>query len=469
MSFETVIGLEVHIELLTETKVFCSCPSSFGGEPNTRICEVCTGMPGTLPRLNEKVVEFAIKTGLATNCGITKTTRFDRKNYFYPDLPKAYQISQFYLPVCTNGFIEIETDNGKKAIGIHEIHIEEDAGKLIHADGLTLIDYNRCGVPLLEIVTEPDFTSCGEVIAFLEALRKILTYIGVSDCKMQEGSMRADVNLSVKKAGETKLGTRTEMKNLNSFRDIADAIESEAKRQIKLIENGEEVIQQTRRWDADKKESYAMRSKEAINDYRYFPEPDIPPVVITDSQLQAVKNSLPELPDKKKQRYIEKLGLNEYDASVLTNEAETARFFEATIVICNKPKEVANWVLGEILRLNKDNAQSRLTPEALAEIITLVESGEINRTTGKAVLERAYFDGVDVKAYIAENSLSQISDSGRIRSTVEAVISESAKSVNDYKNGKTAAMGYLVGQTMKALGGKADANIIKRILNELLN
>ena len=469
MSCETVIGLEVHIELLTETKVFCSCPSSFGGEPNTRICEVCTGMPGTLPCLNEKVVEFALKTGLATNCSITKITRFDRKNYFYPDLPKAYQISQLYLPICTNGFVEIETDNGKKRIGIHEIHIEEDAGKLIHADGLTLIDYNRCGVPLLEIVTEPDFTSCDEVIAFLEALRKILTYIGVSDCKMQEGSMRADVNLSVKKAGETKLGTRTEMKNLNSFRDISDAVESEAKRQINLIENGEAVIQQTRRWDADKKESYAMRSKEAVNDYRYFPEPDIPPVVVTDGQLKAVSSGLPELPDKKKQRYIEKLGLNEYDASVLTSEAEAARFFEATIAICNKPKEVANWVLGEVLRLNKDGAQSRLTPEALAEIITLVESGEINRTTGKAVLERAYFDGADVKTYIEENSLLQITDSDKIRSAVEAVISENAKSVNDYKDGKTAAMGYLVGQTMKALGGKADANIIKRILNELLN
>ena len=473
MSFETVIGLEVHVELLSETKVFCTCKSEFGGKPNTRICEVCTGMPGTLPLLNEKVVEFAVKTGLATDCEITKTTRFDRKNYFYPDLPKAYQISQLYLPICRNGHIEIKTENGKKRIGIHEIHIEEDAGKLIHTESGTLIDYNRCGVPLLEIVTEPDFSGADEVIAFLEALRSILTYLGVSDCKMQEGSMRADVNLSVRSAGSRELGTRTEMKNLNSFHDIADAVKSEAARQIALIESGEAVIQQTRRWDADRGESYAMRSKEAANDYRYFPEPDIPPIDISESFINRINSALPELPAAKKQRYMNELGLTDYDASVLTNDIYVVGFFEAALKDCGSPKEVANWVLGEVLRLLKDSGtdskSNPLKPEALVKIIEMVQSGKINRNTGKAVLEKAFYDGVDVEKYVSENGLSLITDSDVIKSAVEAVIAGNEKSVADYKRGKTAALGYLVGQTMKALGGRADANEIQRLLRELLN
>ena len=473
MSFETVIGLEVHVELLSETKVFCTCKSEFGGKPNTRICEVCTGMPGTLPRLNEKVVEFAVKTGLATDCEITEITRFDRKNYFYPDLPKAYQISQLYLPICRNGHIEIQTENGKKIIGIHEIHIEEDAGKLIHTESGTLIDYNRCGVPLLEIVTEPDFSCADEVIAFLEALRRILTYLGVSDCKMQEGSMRADVNLSVRSAGSRELGTRTEMKNLNSFHDIADAVKSEAARQIALIESGEAVIQQTRRWDADMGESYAMRSKEAANDYRYFPEPDIPPIDISESFINRINSALPELPAAKKRRYINELGLSDYDASVLTNDIYVVGFFEAALKVCCFPKEVANWVLGEVLRLLKDSGtdskSNPLKPEALVKIIEMVQSGKINRNTGKAVLEKAFYDGVDVERYISENGLSLITDSGVIKSAVETVIAGNEKSVTDYKRGKTAALGYLVGQTMKALGGRADANEIQKLLREMLD
>jgi aspartyl-tRNA(Asn)/glutamyl-tRNA(Gln) amidotransferase subunit B len=473
MSFETVIGLEVHVELLSETKVFCTCKSEFGGKPNTRICEICTGMPGTLPRLNEKVVEFAVKTGLATDCEITKITRFDRKNYFYPDLPKAYQISQLYLPICRNGHIEIKTENGKKIIGIHEIHIEEDAGKLIHTESGTLIDCNRCGVPLLEIVTEPDFSGADEVIAFLEALRSTLTYLGVSDCKMQEGSMRADVNLSVRSAGSRELGTRTEMKNLNSFHDIADAVKSEAARQIALIKSGEAVIQQTRRWDADKRESYAMRSKEAANDYRYFPEPDIPPIDISESFINRINSALPELPAAKKQRYMNELGLSGYDASVLTNDIYIVSFFEAALKDCNSPKEVANWVLGEVLRLLKDSGtdskSNPLKPEALVKIIEMVQSGKINRNTGKTVLEKAFYDGVDVERYISENGLSLITDSDVIESSVEAVIAGNEKSVTDYKRGKTAALGYLVGQTMKALGGRADANEIQKLLRELLN
>ncbi|MDO4846983.1 MAG: Asp-tRNA(Asn)/Glu-tRNA(Gln) amidotransferase subunit GatB [Clostridiaceae bacterium] len=473
MSFETVIGLEVHVELLSETKVFCTCKSEFGGKPNTRICEVCTGMPGTLPRLNEKVVEFAVKTGLATDCEVTKITRFDRKNYFYPDLPKAYQISQLYLPICRNGHVEIQTENGKKIIGIHEIHIEEDAGKLIHTESGTLIDYNRCGVPLLEIVTEPDFSDADEVIAFLEALKRILTYLGVSDCKMQEGSMRADVNLSVRSAGSRELGTRTEMKNLNSFHDIADAVKSEAARQIALIKSGEAVIQQTRRWDADMGESYAMRSKEAANDYRYFPEPDIPPIDISESFINRINSALPELPAAKKRRYINELGLSDYDASVLTNDIYVVGFFESALKDCSSPKEVANWVLGEVLRLLKDSGtdskSNPLKPEALVKIIEMVQSGKINRNTGKAVLEKAFYDGVDVERYISENGLSLITDSDRIKAAVEAVIADNEKSVTDYKRGKTAALGYLVGQTMKALGGRADANEIQKLLREMLD
>lgn len=473
MSFETVIGLEVHVELLSETKVFCTCKSEFGGKPNTRICEVCTGMPGTLPRLNEKVVEFAVKTGLATDCEITKITRFDRKNYFYPDLPKAYQISQLYLPICRNGHIEIKTENGKKIIGIHEIHIEEDAGKLVHSDSETLIDYNRCGVPLLEIVTEPDFSDADEVIAFLEALRRILTYLGVSDCKMQEGSMRADVNLSVRSAGSRELGTRTEMKNLNSFHDITDAVKSEAARQIALIESGEAVIQQTRRWDADRGESYAMRSKEAANDYRYFPEPDIPPIDISESFINRINSALPELPAAKKQRYMNELGLSDYDASVLTSDIYIVSFFEAALKDCSSPKEVANWVLGEVLRLLKDSGtdskSNPLKPEALVKIIEMVQSGKINRNTGKAVLEKAFYDGVDVEKYVSENGLSLITDSDKIKAAVKSVIADNEKSVADYQRGKTAALGYLVGQTMKALGGRADANEIQKLLRELLD
>ncbi len=471
MSFETVIGLEVHVELSTKSKIFCSCPTDFGAAPNTQVCEVCLGMPGILPQLNKKAVEYAIKTGLATNCHITGTTRFDRKNYFYPDLPKGYQISQLYCPVCTDGFVEI--NNGKK-IRIHEIHMEEDAGKLIHTDDdMTLIDFNRCGVPLLEIVTEPDFGNADEVIEFLSKLRGILTYIGVSDCKMQEGSMRADVNLSVKPAGSSTLGTRTETKNLNSFHDIANMIENESARQIKLLENGGKVMRETRRWDAEKRTSFAMRSKEAINDYKYFPEPDIPAIIISDTQIEEIRKALPELPDAKKERYINSFGLSSYDASVITADRSIAEFYEELITMCDSPKEAANWVTGEVLRLLNDSStppeSNPLKAKALASIIEMVMSGRINRRTGKAVLEKAFYDGIEPKQYVAENSLSLITDYGQIKAAVSRVLSENEKSVSDYKGGKQTALTYLIGQSMKELGGKAPAQDISKALKELLD
>ena len=475
MKWETVIGLEVHTELLTESKIFCSCSTRFGAEPNTQICEVCTGMPGTLPLLNKKVVEFAVRTGLATNCNITQHTRFDRKNYFYPDLPKAYQISQLYLPICRNGFIEIDTAESKKRIGIHEIHMEEDAGKLIHdrKTGKTLIDYNRCGVPLLEIVSEPDFRSSEEVVAYLEKLRRILTYIGVSDCKMQEGSLRADVNLSVRKEGDEKLGTRTEMKNLNSFKEISAAIEYERDRQIKLLESGQTVVRQTRRWDAGKGVSVLMRSKEEAEDYRYFPEPDIPSVTITDSTLESVRSFLPELPDEKVERYITSLGMSEYDTSVITDNIHLARFFEKALEYTVSPKEAANWITGEVLRLLKDSDTSPecnpLSPKALADTISMVRTGMINRSTGKAVLEKVFYDSVEPEKYVKENSLMQLTDLDEIKEVVRNVLSENPKSVSDYKGGKQNAITHLIGQSMKALRGKAPADKVRRILEELLN
>ena len=402
MEWEIVMGLEVHTELATKTKIFCGCSTEFGGEPNTHVCEICSGMPGTLPLLNKRVVEFAIRTGVATNCTITQNNKFDRKNYFYPDLPKAYQISQLYLPICRNGYIEVNTKDGeKKKIGIHEIHMEEDAGKLIHDEfeDCTLVDYNRCGVPLLEIVSEPDFRSAEEVIDYLSKLRAILQYTGVSDCKMQEGSLRADVNLSVRPKGQAEFGTRTEMKNLNSFHAIERAIAYEAQRQIELIEDGEKVVQETRRWDDNKGYSYAMRSKEDAQDYKYFPEPDLPPIEISDEQIEEIKSTMPELPEEKRERYLNELGLPEYDTGIITGDIALVKFFESTLEKCDSPKDVANWIMGEVMKLLNDSAtlteNNPLKPKALAAVINMVKSNKINRGTGKKVLEKVFTDGVD--------------------------------------------------------------------------
>lgn len=475
MEWEIVMGLEVHTELATKTKIFCGCSTEFGGEPNTHVCEICSGMPGTLPLLNKRVVEFAIRTGVATNCTITQNNKFDRKNYFYPDLPKAYQISQLYLPICRNGYIEVNTKDGeKKKIGIHEIHMEEDAGKLIHDEfeDCTLVDYNRCGVPLLEIVSEPDFRSAEEVIDYLSKLRAILQYTGVSDCKMQEGSLRADVNLSVRPKGQAEFGTRTEMKNLNSFHAIERAIAYEAQRQIELIEDGEKVVQETRRWDDNKGYSYAMRSKEDAQDYKYFPEPDLPPIEISDGQIEEIKSTMPELPEEKRERYLNELGLPEYDTGIITGDIALVKFFESTFEKCDSPKDVANWIMGEVMKLLNDSAtlteNNPLKPEALATVINMVKSNKINRGTGKKVLEKVFTDGVDPEKYVEENNLAQVTDLSALRPIIEQVIAENEKSVSEYKAGKTQAMGYIMGQAMRALKGKAPAQEVQKILKEIL-
>ena len=472
--YETVIGLEVHVELATKTKIFCSCSTEFGGAPNTHTCPVCTGMPGSLPVLNRQVVEYALAVGLAVNCEINQYCRFDRKNYFYPDNPQNYQISQLYLPICHDGFVEIETAAGKKKVGIHEIHMEEDAGKLIHDEweDCSLVDYNRSGVPLIEIVSEPDMRSADEVIAYLEKLRLIIQYLGASDCKLQEGSMRADVNLSVREAGALEFGTRTEMKNLNSFKAIARAIEGERKRQIELLEDGKKVVQETRRWDDNKESSRAMRSKEDAKDYRYFPDPDLPPVTISDAWIQEIKDRQPELKTEKMARYQEEYGLSAYDADIITEAKHMADIFEATVSLCGKPKEAANWLMVEAMRLLKEEAQEpeaiRFSPENLAKLIVLVDNGTINRTVAKEVFEKIFAEDIDPEAYVEENGLKVVNDEGALRAVIREVIAANPQSVTDYHNGKERARGFLVGQTMRAMKGKADPAMVNKMIEELL-
>lgn len=475
MNYQIVIGLEVHIELSTKSKIFCGCTTEFGGEPNTHVCPVCSGMPGVLPVLNKKVVDFAIRAGLATNCEITRYNKFDRKNYFYPDLPKAYQVSQLYLPICRNGKVEIEVNGEKKFIGIHEIHMEEDAGKLVHDpwDDCTLVDYNRCGVPLLEIVSEPDFRSADEVIAYLTKLRETMMYLGVSDCKMQEGSMRADVNISVMPMGSTKFGTRTEMKNMNSFKAIYKAINYEAQRQIELLEAGGSVVQETRRWDDNKDASFAMRSKEDAHDYRYFPEPDLLPIEISEEWINATVENMPELPEDKRRRYMTEFNLSEYDASVITSERQIAYLFEDATKICGKPKEVCNYIMGELMRLMSETAtlaeEVEMSPQKIADIIELVSQGKINRSVAKEVFEAVFRDDVDPAKYVEENNLIMVDDSSLVEEIVEKVIAENPKSIEDLRAGKAKARGFIVGQTMRALKGKANPQTVNEIIDEKLS
>lgn len=472
--YETVIGLEVHVELATKTKIFCGCSTAFGGAPNTHTCPVCTGMPGSLPVLNKQVVEYAMAVGLATNCAITQNCKFDRKNYFYPDNPQNYQISQLYYPICRNGHVDIEVDGVKKSIGIHEIHMEEDAGKLIHDEweDCSLVDFNRSGVPLIEIVSEPDMRSAEEVIAYLEKLRMTIQYLGASDCKMQEGSMRADVNISVREVGAAEFGTRTEMKNLNSFKSIARAIEGERNRQIELIEDGKKVVQETRRWDDAKESSYAMRSKEDAQDYRYFPEPDLVPIVISDEWIARVKSQQPEFREEKKARYQEEFGLPEYDADIITGTKHLADIFEEATKICGKPKKVSNWIMGETMRLLKEKEMDpediTFAPENLAKIVNLADAGTINNTAAKEVFEAVFNDNVDPDVYVEGHKMKQVNDEGALREAIEKVIAENPQSVDDYHNGKEKAIGFLVGQTMKAMKGKANPAMVNQILKELL-
>lgn len=472
--YETVIGLEVHVELATKTKIFCGCSTAFGGAPNTHTCPVCTGMPGSLPVLNKQVLEYAVAVGLATNCDITRYCKFDRKNYFYPDNPQNYQISQLYLPICRNGKVEIETEKGRKYVGIHEIHMEEDAGKLVHDEwnDCSLVDYNRSGVPLIEIVSEPDMRSAEEVIAYLEKLRMTIQYLGASDCKLQEGSMRADVNLSIREAGAAEFGTRTEMKNLNSFKAIARAIEGERERQIDLLESGEKVIQETRRWDDNKGESYAMRSKEDAQDYRYFPDPDLVPIEVDEAFLDRIRERQPEFREEKMARYKEEFDIPEYDIDIITGSKRMADLFEATVALGAQPKKVSNWLMVETLRLLKENDMEpediRFSPEHLAALIVMADKKEINSSVAKEVFEEIFKSDVDPAKYVEEKGLKTVNDEGALRKTVEEVIANNPQSVQDYKSGKEKAIGFLVGQTMKAMKGKADPGMINKMLKELL-
>ncbi len=474
-AYEMVIGLEVHVELATKTKIFCGCTTQFGGAPNTHTCPICTGMPGTLPVANRKVVEFAVAAGLATNCEITRYNKFDRKNYFYPDLPKAYQISQLYLPICRNGHVDIVTAAGEKSVGIHEIHMEEDAGKLMHDPWLdqTMVDYNRCGVPLLEIVSEPDMRSAEEVIAYLTKLRQTLQYLGVSDCKMQEGSMRADVNLSVRPVGQKEFGTRTEMKNINSFKAIARAIAGEYRRQVELIEDGGKVQQQTRRWDDNKGASFAMRSKENAQDYRYFPEPDLPPISLSQAFIDAVRARQPELAEAKAERYQSEFGLPKYDAGILTEEKPIADLFEQAVAACGKPKEVSNWIMGETMAMMKEKSvpaeNLTLSGQALGAIVSVVSAGRLSRQSAREVFAYAFDGGEDIEGYIKAHGLEIVSDDSAYEQILSDVLAGCEKDVAQYRAGNQKVFGFLVGQAMKALKGKADPKKINQMLKAMLD
>lgn len=472
--YDIVIGLEVHSELSTKTKIFCSCPTEFGGEPNTHCCPVCMAMPGALPVLNKKVVEYAIKAGIATNCTIAKESKNDRKNYFYPDLPKSYQISQFDMPLCTNGFVEIETENGPKKIRLVRIHIEEDAGKLNHDEygRGSLVDLNRAGVPLIEIVSEPDISSASEAEAYLKKLKSILEYIEVSDCKMQEGSLRADVNVSVKKKGTDELGTRTEMKNMNSFRSIVRAIEYESERQIEVLENGGIITQETLRWDDVSGKTFSMRDKEDAQDYRYFPEPDLAMIRISDEYVQKISKTLPEMPEKRKARYIEELGLPEYDANILTSSKYLSDLFERANNVCNNPKAVSNWIMSDIIKiLNEEGIEADKLPfsaEQLGKLINLIDKRTISTSIAKTVLEEMTVNPKDPEEIIKEKGLIQISDEGAIKEIVLKVLEENPQSIADYKAGRDRALGFLVGQAMKQTKGKANPQMLNTMFLEEL-
>lgn len=473
-SYETVIGLEVHIELATKTKIFCGCSTQFGAPVNANTCPVCTGMPGALPVLNRKVVEYALMLGRAMNCKVNQTCYFDRKNYFYPDNPQNYQISQLYYPICIEGEVQVELPKEKKRVRIHEMHMEEDAGKLIHDEqsGDSLVDYNRSGVPLLEIVTEPDMQNAEEVIAFLEHIKMLCQYLGISDCKLQEGSMRADVNLSVHPVGSTKLGTRTEMKNLASFKAITKAIEVERERQIALLEEGLTVEQETRRFDENKEKSYPMRSKEDAKDYRYFPDPDLQPIQISDEWMKDIEAQIPEFAPKKQQRFMEQYRLSQYDASLLTQSRHMADMYEETVACGANPKKSANWYMGECMRLLKEKGMDAedlcFTPKHLADLILTLEKGDINQEIAKSVFERIFEEDVEPLAYMKEHNLLMISDTAALEAAVDEVMEENAKVVEEYRSGKEKVLGFLVGQAMKKTKGMASPGVITQLLKEKL-
>jgi aspartyl-tRNA(Asn)/glutamyl-tRNA(Gln) amidotransferase subunit B len=474
MEYESVIGLEIHSELSTKTKIFCGCTTEFGGDVNTHCCPICTGMPGTLPVLNKEVVNYAIKAGLAMNCEISKFSKQDRKNYFYPDLPKAYQISQYDLPLCKNGYLDIEVDGKEKRIGITRIHIEEDAGKLIHNawGNSTLVDMNRCGVPLIEIVTEPDLRSAKEAKTLLEKVKTILQYIEVSDCKMQEGSLRCDVNVSIMEKGAKKFGTRTEMKNIGSFSATERAILTESERQREIIEDGGIISQETRRWDDETGTSVLMRSKEDAQDYRYFPEPDLPPIVLTKEYIESINNSLPELPDHKMKRYINDFNLPNYDATILTASKSLSGFFDEVIKNGANPKMASNWILGDISKVMNEDSLSieelSIIPKKLADLLMTIEKGVISNTAGKTVLDELLKTDKEVAEVIKEKGLAQLNDESVLIEMVEKVIKNNPQSVEAYMGGKTNAIGFLVGQVMNESKGKANPQIINKLIIDKL-
>ena len=473
--YEVIIGLEVHAELSTKTKIFCSCPTAFGAAPNTHTCPICMAMPGTLPVLNEKVVEYAVKAGLATNCEISRNSKNDRKNYFYPDLPKSYQISQFDKPLCEHGYVEIEINGEKKKIRLTRIHIEEDAGKLNHDEfgGGSLVDLNRAGVPLIEIVSEPDLRSAEEVEQYLRKLKSILEYIEVSDCKMQEGSLRADVNVSIRKKGETKLGTRTEMKNMNSFRSIVRAIEYEVDRQIDVIENGGKIDQETLRWDDVSGKTFPMRDKEDAQDYRYFPDPDLVAIKLSEEYIENIKNSLPELPESRKERYLQEYKLSEKDAKLITSSKYLSDLFEEAVKVCNNPKAVNNWIISDISRiLNETEMEPIQIPfdaKQLGKLVVLIDKGTISSSIGKKVLVELFENPRDPEDIIKEKGWIQISDEGAIKEVVLKILENNPQSIADYKGGKDKALGFLVGQAMKETKGKANPQMLNKMFLEELN
>ncbi len=478
MDFEPVIGLEVHAQMLSNTKIFCNCSTQFGGEPNTRTCPVCLGMPGVLPVANRRVVEFSQKTALATGCTIQKYNQFARKNYFYPDLPKGYQISQYELPIATGGYLdlEIEADGAKKRIGITRIHMEEDAGKLMHeingiAGDSSYVDLNRTGVPLMEIVSEPDIRSAREAVEYLKTLRSILQYLEVCDGNMEQGSFRCDANISLRPRGREKFGTKVELKNMNSFRHVERAIEFEIERQRDMLEDGHEIRQETRLWDEKREETFSMRSKEEAHDYRYFPDPDLVPLVIDEDWIAAVRAGLPELPRQRRQRFTDEYKLPDYDADVLTATKQVADYFEAAVKLHGQPKAVSNWIMGDIMRSlsdARDIAGFRVTPAHLAAMIALIDQGTISGKIAKKVFELMAETGKMPEALVQEQGLVQVSDTCELEKAVQAVLDANARMVDDFRGGKDKVFGFLMGQVMKSTKGKGNPQLLNDILRKKL-
>lgn len=478
MKYEAVIGLEVHTELQTKTKIFCSCRTSFGADPNTNVCPVCLGLPGVLPVLNKKVLEYAVRAGLALNCEISRFSKFDRKNYYYPDLPKNFQISQFDLPICEHGYLDVEVEGEKRRIRITRAHMEEDAGKLVHHgtsitdSDYSLVDYNRTGTPLLEIVSEPDMRSAKEAVAYMEKMRAILQYVGISDCRMEEGSLRCDANVSVRPVGQKELGTKTEIKNINSFKGVERAIEYEAMRQAELLEDGGKVVQETRTWDEKEGVTKSMRTKEEANDYRYFPEPDLVPFTVSDEYIENIRKSLPELPDARKERYMKEFGLSSEDAVFMTNDKATADYFEAAVDAGADPKACVNWLMGEFAsQLSTDGieiAKAPVSAENLAALLKLISKGTISGKIAKKVFATMWKEGGNPEEIVKAQGLVQISDTAELSKLVDEVVGKNPKAVEDFKAGKKKAVGALVGQIMKATKGKANPRVINELLNKKL-